>query len=82
MVPESIPPGRALCRSVSFAESHDTERLASELDGDEQAVKMRYAFSALFSSGVMMPIGFEFGFRRRLDVVKTTPEDWEQPAST
>jgi starch synthase (maltosyl-transferring) len=27
----------------------------------------------------MMPIGFEYGFRRRLDVVKTTPRDWETP---
>jgi starch synthase (maltosyl-transferring) len=28
----------------------------------------------------MMPIGFEYGFRRRLNVVKTRPEDWETPA--
>jgi starch synthase (maltosyl-transferring) len=41
---------------------------------------MRYAFSALFSTGVMMPIGFEYGFRRRLSVVKTQPQDWERPA--
>jgi starch synthase (maltosyl-transferring) len=41
---------------------------------------MRYAFSALFSAGVMMPIGFEYGFRRRLHVVKTRAEDWETPA--
>jgi len=40
---------------------------------------MRYAFSALFSTGVMMPIGFEYGFRGRLNVVKTTPSDWERP---
>ena len=26
----------------------------------------------------MVPIGFEFGFRRKLHVVKTRPEDWEQ----
>lgn len=70
----------AVAPSISFAESHDTERLAAELDGDREAVKMRYAFSALFSNGVMMPIGFEYGFRRRLSVVKTRPEDWEQPA--
>jgi starch synthase (maltosyl-transferring) len=65
--------------SVSFAESHDTERLAEELHGDQAAVKLRYAFSALFSTGVMMPIGFEYGFRRRLNVVDTRPEDWETP---
>jgi starch synthase (maltosyl-transferring) len=69
-----------LVPSVSFAESHDTERLAAELSGDQAAVKMRYAFSALFSAGVMMPIGFEYGFRHRLHVVKTRAEDWEIPA--
>jgi starch synthase (maltosyl-transferring) len=69
-----------LVPSVSFPESHDTERLATELNGDREAVKMRYAFSALFSSGVMMPIGFEYGFRRRLHVVKTKAEDWETPS--
>ncbi|MBI3795608.1 MAG: alpha-amylase [Deltaproteobacteria bacterium] len=65
--------------SVSFAESHDTERLAEELRGDLAAVKSRYAFSALFSTGVMMPIGLEYGFRRRLNVVDTQPQDWETP---
>ncbi|MBI4463318.1 MAG: hypothetical protein HY647_01315 [Acidobacteria bacterium] len=27
----------------------------------------------------MIPIGFEFGFRRRLHVVETRPDDWEPP---
>jgi starch synthase (maltosyl-transferring) len=27
----------------------------------------------------MVPIGFEFGFRKKLHVVKTRPTDWEQP---
>ncbi len=65
--------------SVSFPESHDTPRLAAELDGDRGAVLQRYAFAALFSTGVMMPIGFEYGFRRRLHVARTTPADWEDP---
>lgn len=65
--------------SISFPESHDTERLAAELHGDKEAVKLRYAFSTFFSTGVMMPIGFEYGFRRRLHVVKTRPQDWEKP---
>lgn len=68
-----------LAPSVSFAESHDTERLTTELHGDKEALKLRYAFSALFSTGVMMPIGFEYGFRRRLNVVETQPQDWETP---
>lgn len=66
--------------SISFPESHDTERLAAELDGYRDAVRQRYVFAALFSSGVMIPIGFEYGFRRRLHVVRTRPEHWESPA--
>lgn len=68
---------RETARSVSFPESHDTPRLAEEAGGNLEAVKSRYFFCALFSSGVMMPMGFEFGFRRRLHVVKTRPADWE-----
>jgi len=66
--------------SISFAESHDTERLAEALTGHRAAVRQRYVFSALFSTGVMLPIGFEYGFRRRLHVVHTRPEDWETPS--
>ena len=68
-----------MVRSISFPESHDTRRLAEELKGDRAAVLQRYAFAATFSTGVMMPVGFEYGFRRRLHVVETTPEDWEPP---
>ena len=68
-----------LVPTISFAESHDTERLATDLQGDQAAIKLRYAFSALFSSGVMMPMGFEYGFQRRMHVVDTRPEDWETP---
>ena len=68
---------RETARSVSFSESHDTPRLAEELGGNVAAIKSRYFFSALFSAGVMMPMGFEFGFRKRLHVVKTRPTDWE-----
>jgi starch synthase (maltosyl-transferring) len=69
---------RDIAPSVSFPESHDTERLCAELDGNLDGVKQRYLFAALFSSGVMMPIGFEFGFRNKPDVVKTRPQNWEQ----
>lgn len=69
---------RSVAKSVSFPESHDTPRLAEELGGDIEAVKRQYLFNALFSAGVMMPIGFEFGFRKRLHVVDTRPTDWEQ----
>ena len=69
---------REQSRSVSFPESHDTPRLADEVNGNVDALKRNYLFSALFSAGVMMPIGFEFGFRQRLHVVKTRPTDWEK----
>jgi starch synthase (maltosyl-transferring) len=69
-----------LVPSVSFAESHDTTRLAADLQDDREAVKMRYGFAATFSTAVMMPMGFEYGFKRRLNVVNTRPDDWEQPA--
>jgi starch synthase (maltosyl-transferring) len=68
---------REFAKSVSFPESHDTLRLAEEANGNLDALKQRYFFSALFSAGVMIPIGFEYGFRRRLDVVKTRPAAWE-----
>ena len=66
--------------SISFPESHDTPRLAAELNGDRRAVLQRYAFAAVFSTGVMMPMGFEYGFRKALHVVETTPKDWETPS--
>ncbi len=69
---------REIAPSISFPESHDTVRLCEELGGNIEGMKQRYLFSALFSGGVMMPIGFEFGFRKRLHVVKTRPEDWEE----
>jgi starch synthase (maltosyl-transferring) len=43
----------------------------------ERAYRMRYLFSAVFSTGVMIPVGFEYGFRTRLNVVHTRPEHWE-----
>jgi starch synthase (maltosyl-transferring) len=63
--------------SISFPESHDTPRLFAETEGNVDAMKQRYLFAALFSAGVMMPMGFEFGFRKPLHVVETKPTDWE-----
>jgi starch synthase (maltosyl-transferring) len=64
--------------SIGFPESHDTARLAEELGGNVDGLKQRYLLAALFSTGVMIPAGFEFGFRKRLDVVNTRPSDWEE----
>jgi starch synthase (maltosyl-transferring) len=71
---------RRIAPSIGFPESHDTERLFAESGGNVHALKQRYLFTALFSAGVMMPIGYEYGFRRRLHVVETRPEHWEEPA--
>ncbi len=68
---------RETAPSISFPESHDTPRLAEELHGNINALKQRYLFSALFSAGVMMPMGFEYGLRKSLHVINTTPADWE-----
>jgi len=71
---------RQIAPSIGFPESHDTERLFSESGNNADALKQRYLFAALFSSGVMMPIGYEYGFRNRLHVVETKPEHWEEPS--
>ncbi len=69
---------REIAPSIGFPESHDTARLAEELNGNLDGLKQRYLFTALFSAGVMMPMGFEYGFRKPLHVAKTRPEDWEE----
>lgn len=66
--------------SISFPETHDTNRLAADTNGNEAIQRQRYAFASIFSAGLMMPIGYEFGFKNKLDVVRTRPADWEVPA--
>ncbi len=70
---------RDLAPSIGFPESHDTLRLCDELEGNVNGLRQRYLFASLFSAGVMMPIGFEYGARRKPHVVKTRPKDWEEP---
>jgi len=78
---------RGIAPSIAFPESHDTERVATDLEREglrdpaliERAYRMRYMIAAVFSTGVMIPVGFEYGFRGRLNVVQTRPEHWEQP---
>ncbi len=69
---------RQIAPSIGFPESHDTPRLYAESNGNLEVQKQRYLFTALFSAGVMMPMGYEFGFRKRLNVVRTSAQDWEQ----
>lgn len=65
--------------SIAFPETHDTERVMAMSNGLLQVQKQRYAFAAAFSAGLLMPIGYEYCAKKRLDVVKTTPESWEEP---
>jgi starch synthase (maltosyl-transferring) len=69
---------RETAPSVAFSESHDTTRLFDELKGNINGMKQRYLFTSLFSAGSMMPIGFEYGFKKKLHVVKTRPKAWEK----
>src|SRR3954451_3229577 len=73
---------RHIAPSIAFPESHDTQRLVTELlaagfpeDQIEARYRQAYALSAAFSTGVMMPMGFEFGWSRRISVVPNGHED-------
>jgi starch synthase (maltosyl-transferring) len=75
---------RHIAPSIGFPESHDTKRLAAELltAGNSEALiephyRQAYAFAASYSTGVMMPMGFEFGWSRALDVVSIRTDEPE-----
>ncbi|KAA2238205.1 maltotransferase domain-containing protein [Salinarimonas soli] len=70
---------RTIAPSIAFPENHDMARLAAGLPGERVAevLRQRYALAACFSAGVLMPIGYEWGYRRDLHVVETTPADRE-----
>ena len=74
---------RSIAPSIAFPETHDTDRLINESGtGDlgqiEKLYRLRYLFAAVFSSGVMSTIGYEYGFAKRLHVVASRPKDWER----
>ena len=75
---------RHIAPSIAFPESHDTMRLAEEIGGAPESLegvyRLRYGFSAFFASGVMIPSGYEFGARKALNVVNSTPADQEAPS--
>jgi starch synthase (maltosyl-transferring) len=73
---------RLVAPSIAFPESHDTERAAAAVPAGDPAatrrhLRRRYAMAAFFSAGVLMPMGFEWGYRKPLHVVETTPGDRE-----
>ena len=72
---------RRIAPTVAFPEDHNTPRLAESFDVDapeeiERLYRSRYLFAAAVASGVLTVMGFEHGFRRRLDPVATRPDDW------
>jgi starch synthase (maltosyl-transferring) len=72
---------RSAVPSVAFPESHDTPRLISDLGPAEPGelaahYAFRYGWAAFFSAGVMMPMGYEYGFSQALDVKDTRPGQW------
>lgn len=69
---------RRIAPSLSFPETHDTPRLIVEAKGSLPRVRQRYLFAAFFSSGLLMPMGFEYGLKKKLHVVNSRPEDWEE----
>jgi starch synthase (maltosyl-transferring) len=77
---------RHIAPSIGFPESHDTERLVTELvaagfpDSEIEAhYRQAYAFASAFSTGVMMPMGFEYGWARRISVVPQEDDGPEPP---
>jgi starch synthase (maltosyl-transferring) len=73
---------RTIAPSIAFPESHDTERLAAEVEGEvERRYRLRYLFACVFSSGVMMTTGYEYGFAKRVNVVDSRAEDWTEEAA-
>jgi starch synthase (maltosyl-transferring) len=75
---------RRIAPAIGFPESHDTDRLANELGSAEPeqieaAYRRHYLMAAALSAGIMMPIGYEHGARKKLDVVATTAADVEPP---
>jgi len=70
---------KRIAPSISFPESHDTERLASLHPHSIEVQKQRYAFAAMFSEGIMIPMGYEYGAKTRMDVVNGTPDDVDKP---
>lgn len=69
---------KSIAPSISFPESHDTARNSSEPPATLNWQKNRYVFAAVFSKGLLMPIGYEYGSSRRLHVIESRPEHFNE----
>ncbi|MDR3012080.1 MAG: hypothetical protein LBU70_02580 [Chitinispirillales bacterium] len=66
---------RHIAPSISFPESHDTTRLAADDPQSLSMQKNRYVLSMVFSKGLMMTTGYEFGAKKQVNVVNSRPAD-------
>ena len=73
---------RPIAPSIAFPENHDTERLIVDLDDTQDHAadwyRLRLAFCAVFSTGLAITQGYEYGFAERLNVVDTRPDAWDR----
>ncbi len=77
---------RHIAPTIGFPDNHDTERLAADYAGQPleeitRQHRLRYLLAAAFSSGVMMLMGYEYGFHKRVHVIESRPEDWQAEAA-
>jgi starch synthase (maltosyl-transferring) len=75
---------RRFIPSIAFPESLASGSLSAEVTVDApdelaRHYRLRYLFAALFSAGVMMPMGYEFGFSRRVEPASADPKVRETP---
>ena len=78
-----IPPYRAVDRVSREPRYRAARHRAAGGRVSEDQIEARYrqayAFAAAFSTGVMMPMGFEYGWSRRISVVPNGDEDQPEP---
>lgn len=60
---------KEIVKLISFPESYNTERVAEKYNKNPNASKAWYAVSALFNTGVMIPIGYEYCCNRKIDML-------------
>lgn len=65
--------------TLSFPENHDTVRCASENNGNSNFALMRYIIASYISKATAITTGFEYGYRRKIDVCNTNPSWNEEP---
>ena len=65
--------------TLSFPENHDSERCANEYKGNPSLVGMKYLLSAYISKASAITTGFEYGYRRKIDVCNTNTSWNEAP---